>query len=161
MSRIPETKWVDWENLPSLAEILRKQKKTVVTSNGCFDLLHWGHIKYLAQAKLLGDTLVVGINSDRSVRGLNKGPERPIYPEKLRALQVAGLESVDYVFVFDQDTPENFLEIVRPQIHVKGADYLHKPIPEQAIVEKHGGKIELIPFVEGFSTTTLISALRS
>jgi len=154
-------KWVERANLGQLADVLRKQKKRIVTSNGCFDLLHWGHIKYLSQAKLLGDILIVGVNSDRSVKALNKGPNRPIHPEKLRALQIAGLEAVDYVFVFDEDTPENFLETLRPQIHVKGADYHNKAIPERATVEKHGGRIELIPFVDGFSTTSLISSLRS
>lgn len=151
---------MEWEAIPQLLQALRKQKRRLVTTNGCFDLLHWGHIKYLAQAKLLGDVLMCGINSDRSVKALNKGPERPIYPEKLRALQVAGLESIDYVFVFDQDTPEAFLELIRPQIHVKGADYHNKDIPERTVVEKHGGRIELIPFVDGFSTTSLIAHLK-
>ncbi len=156
----PENKIIPREKLAALAmELLAKGQK-IVTSNGCFDLLHWGHIKYLYDAKQLGDVLIVGINSDRSVKKLEKGTCRPLVEAKIRALQVAGLASVDYVSIFDEDTPIEFLKVIRPNIHVKGADYEGKPLPERATVESGGGKIELIPLVSGFSTTALIQKIK-
>lgn len=160
MNRSPEKKLIDWSVLPALVARLKAEGRRIVTTNGCFDLLHWGHAKYLHQARQEGDLLICGINSDRSVRSLGKGDNRPLQPEKFRALQVAALESVDYVVIFDESTPDRFLDVVRPQVHIKGADYASKPIPERALVEKHGGLIELIPFVEGFSTTSLIEKIR-
>ncbi len=156
-----EAKLIPREKLSELAKTLKAQGKKIVTSNGCFDLLHWGHIKYLQGAKALGDVLIVGINSDHSVKKLEKGSERPLFPAQIRAFQVAGLASVDYVCIFEEDTPIEFIKLVHPQIHVKGADYEGKELPERATVESAQGKIAFIPLVPGFSTTSLVNKLKS
>ncbi len=146
------------KSLPLKQIIELSQGKKVVSTNGCFDLLHWGHLSYLESAKKLGDLLIIGINSDRSVKAL-KGPTRPIFPEKVRALQLAALESVDFVFIFDEDTPVTFLEQLKPAIHVKGGDYDPSQLPEREVVEKNGGKVICLPFIDGYSTTSLIQSL--
>jgi glycerol-3-phosphate cytidylyltransferase len=137
---------------------LRKKGKTLVTTNGCFDLLHAGHIKYLADAAALGDLLVVGINSDASVSRL-KGPDRPIQNEIDRALLIWSLKMVDYTFIFPENDPIAFLEILKPDIHVKGGDYTPEQLPEKSIVEKHGGKIVIVPFTSGLSTTSIVKKI--
>ncbi len=137
---------------------LRKKGKTLVTTNGCFDLLHAGHIKYLADAAALGDLLVVGINSDASVSRL-KGPDRPIQNEIDRALLISSLKMVDYTFIFPENDPIAFLEILKPDIHVKGGDYTPEQLPEKSIVEKHGGKIVIVPFTSGLSTTSIVKKI--
>ncbi len=159
MPPAPESKVIPFEGLPALAERLRAEGRRIVTTNGCFDLLHWGHIKYLHDARALGDVLICGVNADESVRRL-KGPSRPIWDEKVRALQLAGLASVDYVAVFGEDTPERFVEAIRPAIHVKGGDYEGKDVPEKRVVERLGGKMVCVPLVPGFSTTGLVEKLR-
>jgi rfaE bifunctional protein nucleotidyltransferase chain/domain len=156
-----ESKILSFASLVAKGNEWRAQGKRVVTTNGCFDLLHWGHLKYLADARALGDLLVCGVNSDRSVRQLGKGDDRPLVAEQYRARQMAALEAIDYVVVFDEDTPLKFLEQVKPQIHVKGGDYLNKPLPEREIVEKNGGKIVCLPLEPGFSTTALVAKIRS
>lgn len=138
--------------------LLRKKGKTLVTTNGCFDLLHAGHIKYLADAASLGDLLVVGINSDASVSRL-KGPERPIQNEIDRALLIWSLKMVDYTFIFPENDPIAFLEVLKPDIHVKGGDYTPDQLPEKSIVEKHGGKIVIVPFTTGLSTTSIVKKI--
>lgn len=143
-----------------MADELRAQGKKIVTTNGCFDLLHVGHLQYLGQARELGDRLWVGLNSDRSVRAL-KGPKRPIQDERTRMLQMAALEAVDYITLFETLTPEEFLQRVRPAIHVKGGDYRPEDLPESQVVKNGGGKIECLPFAEGFSTTSLIEKIQS
>lgn len=155
-----EKKIIGWPHLKAIADKLRTEKRIVVSSNGCFDILHWGHLRYLNEAKGFGDTLVVAINSDASVKRL-KGETRPIFNEKVRALQLACLSAVDYVVIFDQATPVEFLSILRPHIHAKGADYVNKPLPERGLVESWGGKVELLPLEEGFSTTSVIAKLKS
>jgi rfaE bifunctional protein nucleotidyltransferase chain/domain len=135
----------------------RNQKKTIVTSNGCFDILHYGHLFYLTEARKLGDLLVVGVNSDESVRGL-KGPNRPVIPEQYRAALVAGLEPVDYVFIFHEADPVSFLRRLKPDVHVKGGDY-SGPILEQAAVEENRGRVCLVPAVPGLSTTGIIAKI--
>jgi rfaE bifunctional protein nucleotidyltransferase chain/domain len=152
--RSPESKIVTWENLEPLASTLSSKGLRVISTNGCFDILHSGHIEYLSAARSLGDVLVVGINSDDSVRTL-KGEGRPIQPESARAFQVAGLEAVDYVVVFNDAIPIRFLEILRPRIHVKGGDYEPSRLPEKEIVERSGGKVVCLPLIEGFSTSRL------
>ncbi len=159
-NHILEKKIIGWKHLGTIADKLRTERRVIVSSNGCFDILHWGHLRYLNEAKGFGDALVVGINSDASVRKL-KGDSRPIFDERVRAHQLACLSAVDYVVVFDQDTPLEFLEILRPHIHVKGADYANKPLPERGLVESWGGKIELLPLEEGFSTTSVIAKLKA
>jgi len=151
-------KLVGFDNLKLLAAELHEQKRKLVTTNGCFDLLHWGHIHYLNEARKLGDVLICGINSDASVRAL-KGKNRPIFPQRIRANQVAALQCVDYVTIFHEKTPERFLQIVRPAVHVKGGDYVAENLPERACVEENGGKVLCLPLVEGFSTTSILKLL--
>jgi glycerol-3-phosphate cytidylyltransferase len=132
----------------------RKQGKTLVTTNGCFDIIHAGHIQYLSEAAELGDILVVGINCDKVVKNL-KGPGRPLQKEQDRAAIVASLRMVDYAFIFRENDPRAFLEILRPDIHVKGGDYSEEII-EKPVVEKYGGKIRIVSYVQGLSTTSLV-----
>ena len=135
--------------------------RVIVFTNGCFDLLHVGHLTYLERARSLGDLLVVGVNSDDSVRRLGKGPGRPLNAAADRALVLAGLRCVDYVTVFGEDTPVQTLELLKPGIHTKGGDYLADELPEAAAVRAYGGRVEILPFVEGYSTTALIEAGRA
>ena len=135
---------------------LHQQK--IVFTNGCFDVLHFGHVHYLLQAKELGDVLVVGLNSDDSVRRL-KGPSRPINGEKERAFVLAALACVDYVVVFEEDTPKELIETVRPDVLVKGGDYALDQIVGADFVTRNGGSVTTLPFVEGFSSTRIIEQL--
>lgn len=132
----------------------------VVFTNGCFELLHPGHVRYLHRSRGLGDALVVGVNSDASARRLRKGPERPLVPQRDRALLVAALEAVDAVVVFDEDTPAELIEGLVPDVLVKGADYGLDEVVGREIVERAGGRVELVPVVEGYSTTDLLSRIR-
>ncbi len=127
----------------------------IVFTNGCFDLLHVGHVTYLNQARALGDILVVGLNSDRSVAGL-KGPGRPVNSEADRALVLAALACVDYILIFDEDTPITALATLRPAIHTKGGDYRPEDLPERETVLAGGGRIEILPFQRGYSTTEIL-----
>jgi rfaE bifunctional protein nucleotidyltransferase chain/domain len=134
----------------------------VVWTNGCFDLFHVGHLRSLQAAKSLGDRLIVGINSDASIRRL-KGPGRPIIRQEERCEIIAALECVDAVLLFEEDTPEVSLRKLRPDIHCKGADYAPpngKPIPERELVEDYGGRVAFIPIVSGFSTSSLIETIQ-
>jgi phosphoheptose isomerase len=139
-------------------EACRTRKKTVVWTNGVFDLLHVGHLRSLREAKRFGDVLIVGVNGDASVKA-NKGPERPIFPCSERVELLAALDLVDAILVFDDPTPEHVLAQVKPDVHVKGADYAGKPIPERAIVEAYGGRVELIQLVPGRSSTSTLAKL--
>lgn len=132
---------------------------TIVWTNGCFDLLHVGHVRNLQAAAQLGDTLVVGVNSDKSARQL-KGEGRPIITQDHRAEMVAALECVDYVLIFDELTPEHVLHALRPDVHCKGGDYAGKFIPEQATVEAYGGRVEVLPLVSDTSTTGIICRIQ-
>jgi D-glycero-beta-D-manno-heptose 1-phosphate adenylyltransferase len=134
---------------------LKKAGKKIVFTNGCFDLLHPGHIKLLEQAKSLGDVLIVGINSDASVRK-NKGANRPVMPEGERAEILAGLDAVDYVVVFDEATPRELIAAILPNILVKGSDWGADEIVGREEVERAGGRVVSIPVEPGFSTTNLI-----
>lgn len=131
----------------------------VVFTNGCFDLLHRGHVTYLCQAHDMGRLLVVGLNSDASVRRL-KGPERPLVDEQSRALLLASLQCVDYVTIFDEDTPYELIKAVLPDVLVKGGDYTPDNIVGADIVRSHGGQVCTIPLIKGFSTTCLAEKLR-
>lgn len=137
---------------------LKLHRQKLVFTNGCFDVLHFGHVHYLMQAKQLGDVLVVGLNSDGSVRRL-KGPSRPINGEKERAFVLAALECVDFVVVFEEDTPKELIETVQPDVLVKGGDYEIANIVGADFVTKNGGTVTTIPFVEGFSSTHIIEQL--
>jgi rfaE bifunctional protein nucleotidyltransferase chain/domain len=135
----------------------------VVCTNGVFDLLHIGHLQYLEAARALGDVLVVGLNSDRSTR-LYKGPLRPLVPEEERAALLLALEPVDYVTIFHEPTAERLVAALEPEIYCKGSDYgsgqgRAKPLPEAAIVHGYGGRVELIPYLEGHSTSGLIERI--
>jgi len=131
-----------------------------VFTNGVFDLLHRGHVSYLAQARALGSSLVIGVNSDASARGLGKGPDRPLNAEADRAAVLAALESVSLVVLFDEPTPVELLARVRPEIYVKGGDYDMRKLAETALVEGWGGRALAIPFVDGYSTTSLVKRIR-
>jgi len=146
---------------PLLAELLvslRRYGKRIVFTNGCFDLLHPGHIHVLTQAKALGDILVVGINSDTSVKRL-KGDRRPILKENERLLMLAALETVDYITVFDEDTPLALIQLLQPQILAKGGDWSPEAIVGKDVVETGGGKVVMIPYQSGFSTTGIIERI--
>jgi len=146
------------DQIERLVSKLRKEGKKIVFTNGCFDLLHVGHIKYLQQAKSLGDTLIVGVNTDNSVKKI-KGSKRPLIPEKERAQLVAAIEGVDYVVLFSEVTPERMISIIKPDIHVKGGDYKTKNLPEKKIVESYGGKVIIVNKIEEKSTTFLINLI--
>jgi len=134
---------------------LKREGKRVIFTNGCFDILHAGHTRYLREAKKLGDVLVLALNSDSSVRSI-KGPMRPIVPEAERAEVVAALDSVDYVTVFDELTPLELIEFLRPDVIVKGGDWAEKDIVGAEAVRKWGGRVAIMPEIEGASTTNII-----
>ena len=146
------------EALARELDIRRTGGYRIVFTNGCFDLLHVGHIRYLRQARRLGDVLVVAVNSDDSVRRL-KGPSRPVQPEEDRAEILAGLECVDYVVSFDEDTPLALIERLRPDVLVKGADWQKDQIVGREVVERAGGRVATISYVEGVSTSALIERI--
>ena len=149
------------KNIDVLAGIIaaeRQQGKNVVFTNGCFDLLHVGHVKYLQKARTFGDLLVLGLNSDASVRRL-KGEKRPLIGEAERAHILAALDCVDYVVVFDEDTPLRLIEALRPAVLVKGGDYTPEGVVGKDVVEAYGGRVELVEFVDGRSTTNIIDKI--
>lgn len=148
------------ESLPAWRTALRAAGKTLVATNGCFDVLHLGHVTYLENARSQGDVLLVGVNGDASVRKL-KGPNRPLNPETDRAALLAALEAVDAVFVFQEDDAMNFLRVALPDIYVKGGDYTLDTInqEERRFVERMGGKAVVLPGVPGKSTTALVEKL--
>lgn len=143
-----------------LAARIAGLSRPLVFTNGCFDILHRGHATYLAQARALGASLVVGVNTDASARRLGKGPDRPLNNEADRATLLAALESVSLVTWFDEDTPVKLLQELRPQLYVKGGDYDMRTLAETALVESWGGRALAIPFVDGYSTTALVSRIR-
>jgi rfaE bifunctional protein nucleotidyltransferase chain/domain len=139
---------------------LRAAGRTVVFTNGVFDLLHPGHIRYLRHARTLGDSLIVGINSDRSVRAI-KGEERPITPEAERAEIIEALECVDAAVIFDEDTPHAIVSALQPDVLVKGADWADDAIVGRDVVEARGGRVVRVPVQEGYSTTRIVEKIRS
>ena len=141
-------------------EIVKLQKagKRVVFTNGVFDILHIGHLTYLEEAGNLGDVLVVGVNSDASVK-VNKGDKRPINSEKNRAYVILGTKFVDYAVIFDEKTPEKLLDVLKPDVHVKGGDYKKEDLPETKIVEGNGGEVKILSFVDNVSTTQIINKI--
>jgi rfaE bifunctional protein nucleotidyltransferase chain/domain len=153
--------------LNSVAELqaaIAKQPELapVVTTNGCFDLLHVGHLRYLQAARVLGNSLVVLVNSDASVNGLKsdaKGPPRPLVPQAERAELLAGLACVDFVLIFDTPTPEPLLEAIRPDIHVKGGQYTLESLPEAPLLQRLGTQIRFIDMVPGRSTSNLVAQI--
>ena len=139
----------------------RSRGRLVIFTNGVFDILHPGHIRYLRDARALGDVLIVGVNSDRSVRALAKAPDRPINSEHDRAEVLGALASVDAVVIFDEDTPHEIIKALQPDILVKGADWGENAIVGRDIVEARGGRVIRIPLAEGYSTTKIIERIRS
>jgi D-glycero-beta-D-manno-heptose 1-phosphate adenylyltransferase len=149
------------DQLADLRVEWKRDGKTVVWTNGCFDLLHAGHVRSLGAARALGDLLIVGLNSDAGVRAI-KGPSRPLVPEQDRVEVIAALESVDYVTLFDDPEPSAVLARIRPDVHCKGQDYAEgsgRPVPEREIVLAYGGRIEFLPLFEGRSTTGLLERI--
>jgi rfaE bifunctional protein nucleotidyltransferase chain/domain len=143
----------------SLEEALAARAgRSLVFTNGVFDILHVGHLSLLEAARGLGDMLIVGINTDAGVRALGKGPNRPINTEQDRARMLLALRCVDGVVLFDEPTPERLIAALRPEVHVKGGDYRVEDLPEACIVHSYGGRVVIVPYVEGVSTTRLIAA---
>ncbi len=143
------------ENVADFVKKLHQSGKTVVVTNGCFDILHVGHVRYLQQTKSFADYSMVLLNSDKSVRSI-KGPTRPINNELDRAEVLCALSCVDYVVLFDEDSPRNLLDEIKPDVYTKGADYTMETLPEADIMRKNGTRVEFIKFVEGKSTTNVI-----
>lgn len=145
--------------LKAIVAKAKREGKRVVFTNGCFDLLHGGHLHLLREAKKCGDILVVALNSDRSVKEI-KGPHRPILPESERAELIAALEMVDYVMCFDEPEPYEIINELKPDVLVKGGDWPKEKIVGADVVERSGGKVAVVPYLEGYSTTRLIERMR-
>lgn len=144
--------------LHNLIEELRKNNLKIVFTNGCFDILHKGHIRYLSEAKKFGDILIVGINSDLSIKKI-KGSSRPIIPLESRIEVLNSIKPVDFVISFEEETPLNIISLIKPDVHVKGGDYTIESLPESKIILDYGGDIKIINLVEGFSTTNIINSI--
>ncbi len=149
---------VERKNIKALSERLKSDGKTIVFTNGCFDILHSGHVFYLQKAKQHGDILILGLNSDASVRRL-KGEKRPINSELDRAIVISELKSIDYVVIFEEDTPQEIISLIIPDKLVKGGDYKKEDVVGKEIVESNGGEVVIIPFVDGKSTTNIINKI--
>ncbi len=152
-------KTVDTIQIKNITEQLKADGKTIVFTNGCFDILHVGHVRYLKAARDLGDCLILGLNSDQSVRNL-KGPTRPINNQDDRAEVLSALSAVDYIVIFEESTAENLISQIKPSIYVKGGDYNIKDLPESTIVSHHGGQTILIPEVIGKSSSNIIKKIK-
>ena len=150
----------DWNALAVLVEERRKRGERIVTTNGVFDLLHVGHVRYLQAARALGDLLIVGVNSDACTRRL-KGDSRPLVSEDERMEVLAALDCVDYVTIFDEPTPNALLAVLRPDIHAKGGDYAPEKMPETPLVRSWGGQVVTLPFISGRSTSRLIERMEA
>ena len=153
--RASEAKLIKRNELPGIAEALRQQGKTIVFANGCFDILHVGHIRYLTGARSEGDALVVGVNADSGVKGL-KGPGRPVLNESARALLVAALRDVDYVVIFPEPNVESLLAELRPDVHAKGTDYTAETVPEKATADRLGIRVAIVGDPKEHSTRRLL-----
>jgi len=154
-------KVVDREAAARWVRDLQGKGQKVVFTNGCFDLLHLGHVRYLEEARSLGDALIVGVNTDASVRRLHKGPGRPLTSEADRARVLAACAGVDRVVLFGEDTPLNLITLLAPDILVKGGDYRLNEIVGRELVLARGGRVVALPFVQGYSTSQLIDRIRS
>ncbi len=152
------SKIVTIDELEDKTNELRKAENKIVATGGCFDILHAGHVEYLEKAKTFGDILILFMNSDSSVKRL-KGDKRPIVSENERAIVVSGLESIDYVCIFDEDTPVKVIRRIKPDIWAKGADYEGRDLPEAKIIDDYGGRIEYIRFVDGCSSTNIVGKI--
>lgn len=148
------------ELLAELVKELKAVEKKIVFTNGCFDIIHRGHVKYLDESRKLGDILVIGLNTDSSVKRLGKGDDRPVNNQEDRAFVLSALKPVDYVCYFDEDTPYALIKALMPDILVKGGDYTRDTIVGADIVENNGGEVVVIPLVKGKSTTSIINKMR-
>ncbi len=155
-----QAKIQDWQSIENTVALWKEDEEKIVFTNGCFDILHFGHIQYLAAAKDLGDKLIVGMNSGDSVRRL-KGPGRPINDEATRLHLLAALEFVDAVVIFDQETPLELIQLLQPDILVKGGDWKPESIVGSDVVLKKGGKVLSLPFVSGYSTTSIEQKIKA
>ena len=149
---------IDRKNAANFCEDLRRQNKKIVFTNGCFDIIHAGHVRYLTAAKNFGDILIVGLNTDESVRNL-KGASRPINSQDDRAEVLLGLKAVDHVIFFGEQTAENLIAEVKPDVYVKGGDYTLETLPEAKIVQSYGGRVEFVSLVAGRSTTKIVEKI--
>ena len=147
---------IDRMKISEIVTSLKAKGKKIVFTNGCFDILHVGHVRYLKEAKALGDILILGLNSDYSVKSL-KGSNRPINNESDRAEVLSALKAIDYVVIFDEKTAENIVGEIKPDIYAKGGDYSIDTLPEAKIVAEHGGKTVLLQLVDGKSSTNIIN----
>ena len=145
----------------AFADRERRSGRTIVFTNGVFDLLHVGHVRYLKYARSLGDVLIVGVNADSSVRRLGKGDDRPVTTQADRAELLSSLDAVDAVVIFDEDTPAAVIERLRPDVLVKGADWEGRDLPGRDSVERRGGRVVFAPFEPGYSTTSILEKLKS
>ena len=148
-----------WEEITDISRKLKEQSETIVFTNGCFDILHAGHVNYLAEAKELGNILILGLNSDSSVKRL-KGNDRPVNNEQDRAVVLSALCSVSYIVVFDEDTPYELINNIKPNILVKGGDWKPEDIVGHDIVSSYNGRVMSLSFIEGKSTTDIVNKLR-
>ena len=153
-----QNKILSLDELLSSLKIERENNKKIVFTNGCFDILHRGHIEYLAQAADLADIMVIGLNTDNSVSRI-KGPDRPLQDEISRAVSMAAIQYIDYVVLFDEETPLNLIENIKPDVLVKGSDYKIEDIVGYDVLMKYGGQIRTIDFVEGYSTTKIVDKI--
>jgi D-glycero-beta-D-manno-heptose 1-phosphate adenylyltransferase len=157
--RVAHEKIVEREELPEIAKDLRQQAKKIAFANGCFDILHVGHVRYLEGARAEGDALVVGVNADSSVCSL-KGPGRPVLDENARALLVAALRAVDYVIIFPEPNVESLLQELRPDVHAKGTDYTAETVPERAVAARLGIRVAIVGDPKNHSTRELLQTVR-
>lgn len=151
-----ESKIKNLEELKAIVESLKAKGKRIVFTNGCFDILHLGHVTYLEEARSYGDVLIVGLNSDTSVRRI-KGPQRPIMPEWARARVLAALWAVDYVVIFGEDTPLRVIKELKPHVLVKGGDWRQEEVVGRELVEE----VRILPYLEGFSTTAIVRKIKA
>ncbi|MFH1655535.1 MAG: D-glycero-beta-D-manno-heptose 1-phosphate adenylyltransferase [Candidatus Omnitrophota bacterium] len=147
------------KNLAAIVSGLKKRGKKIVFTNGCFDILHYGHAKYLEKARKFGDGLIVGLNSDRSVRIIKKDKNRPVNSQFDRASVLAALSSVDYIVIFNELTPYKLIKALKPNIIVKGGDWKKNEVVGKDIVESCGGKVVIAPYIKGYSTTKIIKSI--
>jgi len=150
----------NWQQIKKISEDLIKTGKKIVFTNGCFDVLHAGHITYIREAKALGDILMIGLNSDKSVKRL-KGKNRPVNDQQSRSLLLSELESIDYIIVFEEDTPYDLINCIKPNILVKGGDWKVNEIVGSDIVIGNGGLVRSLKFVEGHSSTNIINRMKN
>ena len=148
----------NWNEIAELVDKLKDQSKKIVFTNGCFDIIHAGHVQYLSEAKALGDILIIGLNSDSSVKRL-KGNDRPVNDQTNRATVIGAMKPVDYVVIFEEDTPFEIIKVVQPDILVKGGDWTENNIVGADIVKSNGGKVISLPYWDGLSTSNTINAM--